>query len=80
MTPERLSPQRPDNLYTPVGRYHRTHGSFGHKAKRRAVTLNADHARFGVVAAGTAVTLGLGFLIGRAAQRFVTERTQPRIR
>jgi hypothetical protein len=26
------------------------------------------------------VTLGLGFLIGRAAQRFVTERTQPRIR
>ena len=80
MTPERLSPQRPDNLYTPVGRYHRTHGSFGNKAKHRAVTLNADHARFGVVAAGTAVTLGLGFLIGRAAQRFVTERTQPRIR
>jgi hypothetical protein len=80
MTPEPISPRRPDNLYAPVVRYHRTHGSFGKKAKRRAVTLNADHARFGVVAAGTAATLGLGFLLGRAAQRFVTERTQRSVR
>ena len=80
MTPEPISPRRPDNLYAPVVRYHRTHGSFGKKAKRRAVTLNADHARFGVVAAGTVATLGLGFLLGRAAQRFVTERTQRSVR
>ena len=80
MTSEPISPRRPDNLYTPVARYHRTHGSFGKQAKRRAVTFDADHARFGVVATGTAATLGLGFLLGRAAQRFVTERTQRRIR
>ena len=80
MTPETISPRRPDNLYTPVQRYHRTRGAFGDKAKRRAVTLDADRARFGVVAAGTVATLGLGFLAGRLAQRFVTERTQRRIR
>jgi NAD(P)-dependent dehydrogenase (short-subunit alcohol dehydrogenase family) len=80
MTSELISPRRPDNLYAPVGRYHRTHGSFGKQAKRHAVTLNADRARFGIVAAGTAATLGLGFLLGRAAQRFVTERTQRRVR
>jgi hypothetical protein len=80
MTSDPISPRRPDNLYTPVARYHRTHGSFGKQAKRRAVTVNADHARFGVIVAGTAATLGLGFMVGRAAQRFVTERTQRRVR
>jgi NAD(P)-dependent dehydrogenase (short-subunit alcohol dehydrogenase family) len=80
MTREPISSARPNNLYTPVGRYHRTHGAFGEQAKRWAVTLDADRARLGVVAAGTIATLCLGFLVGRATQRFVTERTQRRIR
>jgi len=80
MTEEPIARERPDNLYQPVARYHRTRGAFGDKAKRWAVTLDADRMRFGVVAAGAAVTLGLGLLIGKAAERFVTERTQRRIR
>jgi NAD(P)-dependent dehydrogenase (short-subunit alcohol dehydrogenase family) len=80
MTAEPISRERPDNLYTPVHRHHRTHGSFAAEARRHAVTLDADRVRFGIVAAGTAATLGLGFLIGRAAERFVTERTQRHVR
>lgn len=76
MTPEPISSARPNNLYTPVGRYHRTRGAFGEKAKRWAVTLDADRARFGVAVAGTVATVGLGFLLARVTQRFVTERTQ----
>jgi NAD(P)-dependent dehydrogenase (short-subunit alcohol dehydrogenase family) len=80
MTSQPISKNRPDNLYVPVHRYHRARGSFRSKAKRWAVTLEADRARFGLVAAGTAATLGLGFLLGRAAQRFVTERAERRAR
>ena len=75
MTCKAISPQRPDNLYTPVAQYHRTHGSFGKKAKQHAVTLDADRVRFGIIAAGTAATLGIGFLIGR-----ILSRSSPRAR
>ena len=80
MTAQPIAQDRPDNLYAPAQRYHRTRGSFSTKAKRWAVTLDADRARLGVVAAGTVATLGLGLLLGRATQRFGTERTERRVR
>ena len=76
MTDQPSATDRPDNLTQPVGKYHRTHGSFGRNAKRHAAVFEADRARAGVVAAGTLATLGLGFLLGR----FVSERTQGRVR
>jgi len=65
-TQEPISPARPDNLYAPVHRYHRTHGSFDAEAKSWAAVIEADRARLGIVAAGTAAAVGVGFLIGRA--------------
>lgn len=76
MTQERIAADRPDNLYAPVHRYHRTHGAFDATASDRAAVVDADRARLAVVAAGTLATLGLGFLLGR----FTTERTQGRLR
>jgi hypothetical protein len=83
-TQEPISPERPDNLYEPVHRYHRTHGSFDAKASEWAAVVDADRARLAVVAAGTVATIGLGYLIGRAAMarriRHLTRRVVPHTR
>ena len=79
-TKQAISPARPDNLYTPVHRYHRMHGSFGKGAKTWAAVMEADRARLGVVIAGAAAALAVGVLLGRASHRIVTERTQVRPR
>jgi NAD(P)-dependent dehydrogenase (short-subunit alcohol dehydrogenase family) len=65
-TKERISPDRPDNLIEPVHEYHRTRGSFGKNARNWAPALPADTTRLAVLAAGTAATIGLGYLLGRA--------------
>jgi NAD(P)-dependent dehydrogenase (short-subunit alcohol dehydrogenase family) len=65
-TKERISPERPDNLLQPVHQYHRTHGSFGNNARTWAPALPAQTTRLAVLAAGTAATIGLGYLLGRA--------------
>ena len=68
-TKERISPSRPDNLMQPVHAYHRTHGSFGKNASTWAPVLPAQTTRLAVLAAGTAATIGLGFLLGRSTAR-----------
>jgi short-subunit dehydrogenase len=78
-TSDRISPARPDNLFAPVHEYHRTRGSFGKKAKTWAAVMEADRARLGIVLAGTAAALGLGFLIGRAALARRVRRAVPRL-
>jgi NAD(P)-dependent dehydrogenase (short-subunit alcohol dehydrogenase family) len=65
-TKERISPDRPDNLYKTVHEYHRTRGSFGKNAKSWAPALPAQTTRIAVLAAGTAATVGLGYLLARA--------------
>lgn len=80
-TGERIARDRPDNLFQPVPQYHRTHGSFGAKASTWAAVVEADRARLAVIAAGTVATIGLGYLLGRAAMarrvRRVTRRVVP---
>jgi NAD(P)-dependent dehydrogenase (short-subunit alcohol dehydrogenase family) len=66
-TKERISPDRPDNLFEPVHAYHRTRGSFGKDAQSWAPALPAQTTRLAVLAAGTVATIGIGYLLGRAA-------------
>jgi NAD(P)-dependent dehydrogenase (short-subunit alcohol dehydrogenase family) len=68
-TKERISQSRPDNLMQPVHAYHRMHGSFGKNASTWAPALPAQTTRLAVLAAGTAATIGLGFLLGRTTAR-----------
>lgn len=68
-TRERISPSRADNLMQPVHAYHRTRGSFGKNARTWAPVLPAQTTRLVVLAAGTAATIGLGFLLGRTTSR-----------
>lgn len=46
-----IEPNRPDNLYDPVPGAHRTHGEFGHLAKRRSLHWSANKHRVGLAAA-----------------------------
>ncbi len=64
-TNEHISPERPDNLFEPVHEYHRMRGSFGKHAQRWAPAFPAQTTRLAVLAAGTAATIGLGYLLGR---------------
>ena len=64
-TKERISPSRPDNLMQPVHEYHQTRGSFGKNASTWAPVLPAQTTRLAVLAAGTAATIGIGYLLGR---------------
>jgi len=79
MTKERIRRDRPDNLYKPVHGLHRTHGSFDKKASNWGAIIEADRARIAVVAAGTAATIGIGYLIGRAAMGRRVQRLTRRV-
>jgi hypothetical protein len=79
-TREPIAPSRPDNLYAPVHRYHRTRGSFGQHAKSRAAVIEADCARAGIILAGAAAAVGVGVLLGRASARRAGERARTRAR
>jgi len=78
-TKERISPERPDNLFEPVHEYHRTRGSFGKHAQGWAPALPAQTTRLAVLAAGTVATIGLGYLLGRVTMprgRVLPRRSQ----
>ena len=60
-----ISASRPDNLMRPLHRYHATHGSFGKDARTWAPVFPAQATRLAVLAAGTAATVGIGYLLGR---------------
>ena len=64
-TKDRISSSRPDNLMQPVHKYHRTRGSFGKNASTWAPVFPAQTTRLAVLAAGTAATIGLGYLLAR---------------
>ena len=68
-TKDRISPSRPDNLMQPVHKFHHTRGSFNKNASTWAPALPAQTTRLAVLAAGTAVTIGIGYLLGRTTLR-----------
>ncbi len=81
-TKEHISPKRPDNLFEPAQEYHRTRGSFSKHARHWAPTLPAQTTRLAVLAAGTAATMGLGYLLGRATaprRRMLPRSSAPRL-
>jgi len=81
-TNERISPERPDNLFTPVHEYHRTRGSLGKNAQNWASAFPAQTTRLAVLAAGTAATIGLGYLLGRVTmprRRVLAQRSARRL-
>jgi short-subunit dehydrogenase len=66
-TKDRISPSRSDNLMQPVHKFHRTRGSFNKNAGTWAPVLPAQSTRLAVLAVGTAATIGIGYLLGRAS-------------
>jgi NAD(P)-dependent dehydrogenase (short-subunit alcohol dehydrogenase family) len=81
-TNERISPERPDNLFEPVHEHHHTRGSFGKHAQSWAPALPAQTTRLAVLAAGTAATIGLGYLLGRVTmprRRLLPHRSARRL-
>ncbi|MEJ2434110.1 MAG: SDR family oxidoreductase [Pseudolabrys sp.] len=66
MTGQPVTAARPDNLEKPVHDLHRTRGSFGSEASRRAVDLPAPATRIAVVAAGIVAVGVLSALARRA--------------
>jgi len=63
-TPERESPNRPDNLFEPVKGQHRMRGRFGLPRHHLRLTASGSAARFATVATGSALAVGLGLLAG----------------
>jgi NADP-dependent 3-hydroxy acid dehydrogenase YdfG len=63
-TPERDSPNRPDNLFEPVNGQHRMRGRFGLPRHHLRLTASGSAARFATVATGSALAVGLGLLAG----------------
>lgn len=68
-TKKSVSPDREDNLETPVTLLHRTRGSFTRESTNSAALIPGELARVGVVAAGAAVFLALGMTIGVSTGR-----------
>ncbi|HEY3777534.1 MAG TPA: SDR family oxidoreductase [Rhizomicrobium sp.] len=58
-----VAPTRKDNLFAPVMPLHRTHGSFGKEAKRRAFFADGQVLRAALIMAGAALFFVLGRLI-----------------
>lgn len=77
-TSERIYPSRSDNLMQPVHRCHSTHGSFGKNARTWTPVLPARATRLAVLAAGTAATIGIGYLLGRGTTSRRVRRMLPR--
>lgn len=72
--PER--PGRPDNLFEPVRRLHRTHGRFRDQERRLALTTTGMAARGFAFLAGAAVLGGLGYAARAALARDRAEVTE----
>ena len=62
-----VSPGRKDNLDTPVRELHRTRGSFGAEATKRAVVAPGPATRLAPVVLSGIALLAIGFLTCRAA-------------
>ena len=63
MTKVPVTPNRRNNLLTPVHDLHRTHGSFGAEAARSAVVVSGPAARIGVVLAGATLAFCAGLAL-----------------
>jgi NAD(P)-dependent dehydrogenase (short-subunit alcohol dehydrogenase family) len=63
-----VSPKRRDNLFSPVGPLHATHGAFDGQAHDGALLVSGEAARAGAVIAGALGFLGLGLALGRLAR------------
>jgi short-subunit dehydrogenase len=61
-----VSATRQDNLMTPVGDLHRTHGRFGDEAADAVISLPGTLARLLPLAAGAVGAVAIGLLAGRA--------------
>lgn len=71
-TSERIPDDRPNNLFEPMHKYHRTRGNFSPEAYGSAALIPARMARLAALLTGTAATIGLGYLLGRyTGRRFV---------
>ena len=57
-------PDREDNLFTPVSRFHRARGDFGDEAKNRATIIADQAARAGVIVLGALLFFALGAVVG----------------
>jgi hypothetical protein len=68
-TGEFVRPDRRDNLFEPVHDLHRTDGSFGDEAHRRAVLVPGPAARAGAAILGALACIGAGVALGRASSR-----------
>ena len=74
-TDEPVSASRPDNLFSPAHRYHRTNGRFSSEARISAPIYPAGVARMAVLFGGTALTIALGYVFGRRDRpRLTNER------
>jgi NADP-dependent 3-hydroxy acid dehydrogenase YdfG len=61
--PTFVSPERRDNLMTPVTALHRTRGSFDDEARQRMIAVSGPVARFVPVLAAVAAGLVVGFVV-----------------
>jgi hypothetical protein len=64
-TQARVTPERKDNLLTPVHGLHRTRGSFDNEAAATMVAVPGVWARLAPILAGGLLCFGFGFWAGR---------------
>ncbi len=78
-----VAADRPDNLFSPVTRYHRTRGRFTGESADTVVAVPAVLARVGALAAGIGLSALAGYGLARATggkQRRLPPRRQRRLR
>ncbi len=75
-TPERIAPDRRDNLMQPVSDLHRTRGRFGAESSSRALVSPGPVARLLPVLAGGALLLSFGFIADRLTRNGQRPRRQ----
>ena len=81
--PERVSPDRKDNLFEPVAGDHGAHGSFDDEAVDSSAELwiSEHKTQLGLAALGAAAIAGAGFMLaGRAARSDEQRRSKARAR
>jgi hypothetical protein len=69
--PERVSPDRKDNLFQPVAGDHRAHGSFDREAVDSSAELwvSEHKTELGLAALGAAAIAGAGFMLAGMGKR-----------
>ena len=74
-TAEAVSPDRADNLITPVHSLHRTHGRFGGESSERTIVADEALARLAPILIGGIVLFVSGMLVSASARRSQRTRT-----